>query len=82
MDIKTVIIADMEASRKMAIIERHEYQLFLKSAIIQINELFADEIEASFMITKGDEFQGVLKDITSVHKLVRRFERLVFPFQV
>ncbi|MEJ2054299.1 MAG: SatD family protein [Calditrichaceae bacterium] len=75
----TVIISDIIGSRKLNAHERHEWQLFLKSSIVQINEKFANHIEAPFMITKGDEFQGVLKKISSVHQIVSEFERLVFP---
>ena len=79
MDLNTVIISDIIGSRKLNDHERHEWQLFLKSSIVQINEKFSDFIEAPFMITKGDEFQGVLKRIGSVHSIVMEFERLVFP---
>lgn len=79
MDPNTVIISDIIGSRKLDVRERHEWQLFLKSAIVQINEKFSDHIEAPFMITKGDEFQGVLKKIASVHQIVMEFERLIFP---
>jgi len=79
MNSNTVIISDIIGSRKLNDRERHEWQLFLKSAIVQINEKFSNYIEASFMITKGDEFQGVLKHINSVHPIVMEFERLIFP---
>jgi hypothetical protein len=59
--------------------ERYEWQLFLKSTIVQINEKFASTIEAPFMITKGDEFQGVLKSLIDVHHVMSYFERLLFP---
>lgn len=79
MDQYTVIIADIKGSRKMRAYERYEWQLFLKSAIVQINEDCADAIEAQFMITKGDEFQGVLKNLSDVHRIMIKFERLIFP---
>ncbi|MEJ2545499.1 MAG: SatD family protein [Calditrichaceae bacterium] len=79
MELNTVIISDIIGSRKLNDRERHEWQLFLKSSIIQINEKFSSYIEAPFMITKGDEFQGVLKKIGSVHSIVMEFERLIFP---
>ncbi|HID39728.1 MAG TPA: hypothetical protein EYP36_09480 [Calditrichaeota bacterium] len=78
----TVIISDIEASRKMQAYERHEWQLFLKSTIVQVNETFAREIDAPFMITKGDEFQGVLKHIHDVHRVMMKFERLIFPLRL
>lgn len=78
----TVIISDITASRKMKAYERHEWQLFLKSAIVQLNENFAQAIEAQFMITKGDEFQGVLKNLADVHQVIMKFEQLLFPLRL
>lgn len=78
----TVIISDIEASRKLKTNERYEWQLFLKSAIVQVNETFADSIDANFMITKGDEFQGVLKNLHDVHRVMMKFERLIFPLRL
>jgi len=74
-----VINADIKGSKKMDDRERYEWQLFLKSTIVQINEKFASNIEAAFMITKGDEFQGVLKSLTDVHLVMSSFERMLFP---
>ncbi len=78
----TVINADIVASRRMPDRERHEGQLFLKSALIQLNETFAGDIEAPFMITKGDEFQGVLKDFTSVHAVLNKIEQMIYPVEL
>ena len=77
-----VIIADVRGSKKMANDERYEGQLFLKSAIIQINENFSDFIEAPFMITRGDEFQGVTKNMEVALKIMLEFERLLFPLML
>jgi len=77
-----VIIADIKGSKKMEERERHEWQLFLKSAIVQVNENWANSIEATFMITKGDEFQGVLNDIPSAHSVMIEFERLLNPLEL
>jgi len=77
-----VIIADVRGSRKMARDERYEGQLFLKSAIIQVNEKFSNVIEAPFMITRGDEFQGVLDNLQSAFVSMLEFERLLFPLQL
>lgn len=78
----TVITADIQASRKLHDYERHEWQLFLKSAIVQINEEYQSVIEAQFMITKGDEFQGVLKNIGDVSRLMLYFEKLLYPLHL
>ncbi len=74
-----VIISDIKGSKKMKEMERYEWQLFLKSAIVQVNENWQDAIEAPFMITKGDEFQGVVRDIPVVHDIMIEFERLLYP---
>lgn len=74
-----VIIADIKNSRQLQERERYEWQLFLKSAVVQINESFSEIIEAPFMITKGDEFQGVLQDLSLVNKVILQFEHLVYP---
>jgi hypothetical protein len=77
-----VIIADIKDSKKMKELERHEWQLFLKSAIVQINDNWHDSIEAKFMITKGDEFQGVVCNIADAHPIMVEFERLLNPLQI
>jgi hypothetical protein len=77
-----VIIADICGSRKMGSDERYEGQLYLKSAIIQINENFKESIEAPFMITRGDEFQGVLKEMKSAFEIMLEYERLLFPLNL
>ncbi len=75
----TVIIGDIIGSRKLSDRDRHEWQLFLKSAIIQINEDCNRAIDVPFMLTKGDEFQGVLKRIGDTPAILNKFERLVYP---
>lgn len=74
-----VIIADIIHSRRLEDHQRYEWQLFLKSAVVQINEKFATKIEAPFTITKGDEFQGVLQDLSTINQIIQSFERLVYP---
>jgi len=77
-----VIIADIKGSKKMQEMERYEWQLFLKSAIVQVNENWSCSIEAPFMITKGDEFQGVVHDIPKAYSIMIEFERLLMPVQL
>lgn len=74
-----VVNADIKGSRKMDERERYEWQLFLKSAIIQVNENWSDAIEVPFMITKGDEFQGVVRNVPYVHSIITEFERILYP---
>jgi hypothetical protein len=75
----TVIIGDVCGSRRMNADARYEGQLFIKSAISQINENFKEYVEAPFTITRGDEFQGVLNNLQFTVSVVLEFERLLFP---
>ena len=78
----TVIIADVSGSKQLSGRNRYQTQLFMKSAIVQINEQFADLIEAPFTITKGDEFQGLLTDMAAAFEIVLAFEKLTFPVKL
>lgn len=77
-----VILGDVCGSRKMKMDKRYEGQLYLKSGIIQLNESFYNLIEAPFMITRGDEFQGILKNLKSAVEIMLEFERLLFPLDL
>ncbi len=77
-----VIIADVSGSKQLSGKNRYQTQLFLKSAIVQINEQFAQYIEAPFTITKGDEFQGLLLDMCHAYEIVLAFEKLLFPIKL
>ncbi len=77
-----VIIADVSGSKQLSGKNRYQTQLFLKSAIVQINEQFADYIEAPFTITKGDEFQGLLVDMCHAYEIVLAFEKVLFPVKL
>ncbi|WP_456439764.1 SatD family protein [Caldithrix abyssi] len=78
----TVINGDIKASRKMQRMERYEWQLFMKSTIVQLNEQYSELIEAPFMITKGDEFQGVIRRMSDVDRIICKIEQLIYPLQV
>lgn len=52
------IIGDIRRSREVA--ERAELQKLIERALGEINSRFADCIAAGFVITLGDEFQGLL----------------------
>ena len=82
MDRYTVIIGDVCGSRRMDADSRYEGQLFIKSAISQINENFKACIEAPFTITRGDEFQGVINTNRYIMPVLLEFERLLFPLNL
>ena len=78
----TVVIGDVQGSKRLNNEFRYQTQLFIKSSIIQINEEFAERIEAPFTITKGDEFQGLLPDLKSAYEVIQALERISFPVQL
>lgn len=80
--IYTVIIGDISRSRQLSGKHRFQTQLFIKSAIVQINEEHEKMMEAPLTITKGDEFQGLFSDLSSAFKIALALERLIFPVQV
>jgi hypothetical protein len=76
---KIVIMGDLRGSRKLHPDERYKAQLFLKLTLAQINENFKAQIFAPFMITKGDEFQGVLNTLSLAYDIALDLERLLYP---
>ncbi len=77
--IYTVIMGDLKGSRSLPPRGRHQAQLFLKSTLAQINENYENFVEAHFMISKGDEFQGVLSEPSTALDIINELERLLFP---
>ncbi|MGB4438298.1 MAG: SatD family protein, partial [Sedimentibacter sp.] len=55
------IIGDIVNSKKID--NRNDVQIKLKSLLKRIDEKYTDDIASDFMITLGDEFQGLLKDL-------------------
>ncbi len=80
--IYTVIIGDISSSKKLSGQSRYQTQLFLKSAIVQINEQFQSWIEAPMTITKGDEFQGLIDTPAHGYEIINTLERMVFPIRI
>ncbi|NIV03293.1 hypothetical protein GWN26_02170 [Candidatus Saccharibacteria bacterium] len=77
-----VIIGDVSGSKQLSGRNRYQTQLFLKSAIVQINEEFEGFIEAPLTITKGDEFQGLIKNLEDAFQIILALEKLIFPVKM
>ncbi|MBI2428370.1 MAG: hypothetical protein HYV29_06165 [Ignavibacteriales bacterium] len=69
------IIGDINKSR--ALERRGAVQKKFEAAIDTINKEYKDEIASKFLITIGDEFQGILKSPAESHRLVRSFQELM-----
>jgi predicted DNA-binding protein YlxM (UPF0122 family) len=80
--IYTVVIGDVSGSKQLSGKHRYQTQLFIKSAIIQINEEYTGLIEAPLTITKGDEFQGLFRDLENAYKICLALEKATLPVQI
>ncbi len=81
-EIFTVLIGDISGSKRLNGMDRYQTQLFVKSAVVQINEQYRNSIEAPVTITKGDEFQGLLKSPGEAYEMIQTLERMVFPIRI
>jgi DNA-binding CsgD family transcriptional regulator len=71
------IIGDINRSRDLP--HRARVQRAFQRAIEHINTEFRDEIASDFVLTIGDEFQGLLRSAKKGYRLVRRFAELMEP---
>jgi hypothetical protein len=78
----TVMIGDVSGSKQLSGRHRYQTQLFLKSAIVQLNEEYQQDIDAPVTITKGDEFQALFRDLASAYKVSLAIEKIIFPIQI
>jgi hypothetical protein len=51
-------------------------------AVDRANRLYTNDIAAGFVLTIGDEFQGLLKDVDSVAKLLADIRASVHPIEL
>ncbi len=81
-EVYTVLIGDISGSKRLNGMDRYQTQLFVKSAIVQINEQYSSHIEANMTITKGDEFQGLLDTPDTAFQIIQTLQRMVFPIRI
>lgn len=67
-------IADIVGSRAITGARRRELQRRLEASLAAINRDFAADIAASFLVTIGDEFQGLLRTAAIIPQVLRRLE--------
>ena len=73
------IIGDINRSRELP--RRARVQARFEKAIAAVNGEFRDAIASRFVLTIGDEFQGLLLQPSESVPLVRRFRELMEPVQ-
>lgn len=74
------IIGDIINSKKIE--DRYTAQVQLNSALKNINHLFKEDIASDFIITLGDEFQGVLHNAMHVMEIIDRIKFQMDPIQL
>lgn len=68
------IIADIVDSRSISGVQRRALQQRIELVLTEINREFAPAIAAKFLITVGDEFQGLLRSAAVIPQLMRRLD--------
>jgi len=74
------VIGDIVNSKNIN--DRREVQNQLKEILNQINMKYSDSISACFMITLGDEFQGLIHRKASVMNIINEIELYMHPIQI
>jgi hypothetical protein len=74
------IIGDIVQSKKLN--NRDEVQKKLHNVLSSINTKYSDYIASNFMITLGDEFQGLLKSGESILNIINEIENKMSPVQI
>ena len=73
------IIGDVVRSRELR--ERGAIQGRLRDGIDRVNEVFAPQIASKFVLTIGDEFQGLLKDVDEIVHLLAQLRTAIHPIE-
>jgi hypothetical protein len=73
------IIGDVVRSKELQ--ERGAVQQQLRMGIDRVNELFAPQIASKFVLTIGDEFQGLIKEAEVVVHLLALLRTAIHPIE-
>jgi len=74
------IIGDIVQSKELN--NRNECQEKLKTVLNSINKKYTESIASKFMITLGDEFQGLLKNGVDTMNIISEIEITMYPVQI
>lgn len=74
------IIGDIKGSKHSE--NRQDIQLQLKKVLDAVNNEYEEELASRFMITIGDEFQGLLKAGHAVIFIIDKIEREMYPVKI
>ena len=74
------IIGDMKGSTQLT--NRYNIQNHFNEILQLINERFADNIASKFIITLGDEFQGLLCNSEPLFSILQEIEGEMYPIRI
>lgn len=74
------IIGDIVGSKKLK--TREEIQFKFDKVLKKINTKYSDDIASKFMITLGDEFQGLLKNFHVSYKIIKEIQKNMDPVKL
>lgn len=74
------IIGDIIESKKL--VDRYEWQKKLSTVLESVNTRYTSSISSRFMITLGDEFQGLLHDGSHVMEIIEFIQIEMYPLQI
>jgi hypothetical protein len=74
------VIGDIRESQKIA--DRNPVQVKLNSILADINKRYKEDVASKFMITLGDEFQGLLRAGDHITEIIEKIEMVMHPVKV
>lgn len=74
------IIGDIKESKKLS--NRNEVQKKLNLILEDINDKYKEDISSKFIITLGDEFQGLLCNGANTMHILSEIERRMYPVKL
>ena len=74
------LIGDIKRSKKIE--NRCEIQEKLKKILDNVNSIYNNDISAKFLITLGDEFQGLLEITAPILEIIKYIQREIYPIKL
>lgn len=74
------IIGDVKSSKTL--VNRNDVQEKLKKVLNNVNSLYSENIAAKFLITLGDEFQGLLFYTEKMIQIIKYIQREMYPIKI
>ena len=74
------IIGDIKRFKKIE--NRCEIQEKLKKILDNVNSIYNNDISAKFLITLGDEFQGLLEITAPILEIIKYIQREIYPIKL